>query len=179
MAPKDPCVYCQETTGVRNASKLCVVAYEDKTYFILICEICCDNRHTDAFLIIPGYQLAVRKDGSYQGRAWGLLICAKEELRSVKLNLESFDKFDKVTGIYAPWLGGRLSLVLAYRPPRYPGSVEDRDNTRQLAQLIRRLPGPALLCKILICRILIGGNSVLQQVFDNKFLRLFRIGSGH
>ena len=45
-----------------------------------------------------------------------------------------------------PWLGGKLSLVLAYRPPRHPGSAEDKGNTQKLVELIRELKGPVLLC---------------------------------
>ena len=95
---------------------------------------------------LPGYQLSVRKDGSYQGRARGLLIYAKEELKTVRLNLDILETFDEGAGISVPWLGGQLSLVLAYRPPRYPGSAEDNGNTEKLAELIRGRKGPVLLC---------------------------------
>ena len=103
-------------------------------------------QHTDALLKVPGYQLAVRKDGSNQGRARGLLMYAKEELKTVRLNLDILDTFDEGAGISVPWLGGRLSLVLAYRPPRYPGSADDNGNTSKLAELISGLQGPVLLC---------------------------------
>ena len=151
--------------------ELCVVAQEEKPDFILICESFCNSQHTDALLRLPGYQLSVRKDGSYQGRARGLLIYAKEELKTVRLNLDILETFDEGAGISVPWLGGQLSLVLAYRPPRYPGSAEDNGNTEKLAELIRGLKGPVLLCGDLnlpdVCwDQLSAPGGVQQQVLD-------------
>ena len=45
-----------------------------------------------------------------------------------------------------PWFGGKLSLVIAYRPPRHPGSIDDNGNTEKLADLIKGLQGPVLMC---------------------------------
>ena len=100
----------------------------------------------DALLRVPGYQLVIRKDGGQQGRARGLLIYAKEDLKISSLNLTILDEFEEGAGISVPWLGGKLSLVLAYRPPRHPGSAEDKGNTDKLVELIRGLQGPVLLC---------------------------------
>ena len=84
----------------------------------MICETFCTPQITDALLQVTGYQIAVRKDGTTQNRARGLLIYVKEELQAVRLNMDILVNFDEGAGISVPWLGGRLSLVLAYRPPR-------------------------------------------------------------
>ena len=110
-------LYTNARSVLNKLNELCAVAYDEKPDFILICESFCNVQHTDALLKVPGYELAVRKDGNNQGRARGLIIYAKEELKSVRINLEVLDSFEEWAGISVPWLGGRLSLILAYRPP--------------------------------------------------------------
>jgi hypothetical protein len=96
-------LYTNAQSVVNKIHELCVVAHEEKPDFILICESFCNIQHIDAFLRVPGYQLAVRQDGTYQGRARGLLIYAKEELKTVRLNLDNLDLFDEGAGISVPW----------------------------------------------------------------------------
>ena len=139
-------LYTNARSIINKCNELCVVSYEERPDFILICESFCNENHSDALLKVPGSQLVVRKDGSNQGRARGLLIYAKEEIKTVRLNLELLDRFEEGAGISVPWFGGRLSLVLAYRPPRHPGSVDDNGNTEKLVKLIRCLQGPVLMC---------------------------------
>ena len=139
-------LYTNARSVLNKLNELCVVAHEEKPDFILICESFCNSQLTDSLLKVPGYQLAVRQDGNNQGRARGLLLYCKEELKRVKLTLEILDKFKEGTGISVPWLGGRLSLVLVYSPPRHPGSPEDNGNTEKLAELIRGLQGTVLMC---------------------------------
>ena len=139
-------LYTNARSILNKCNELCVLACEEKPDFILICESFCNEQHNDALLKVQGYQLVVRQDGQNQGRARGLLMYAKEEHKTVRLNLKVLDSFEEGVGISVPWLGGRLSLILAYRPPRHPGSVEDNGNTGKLVDLIRELHGPVLLC---------------------------------
>ena len=119
---------------------------------------------------------AVRQDGTYQGRARGLIIYAKDDLKTVKLNLDILDSFDEGAGISVPWLGGKLSLVLTYRPPRHPDSIDDNGTLRDWLSLSEDQSS----CVISVTFQMSGGNSpVLQQEYNNKFGMQYRINSGH
>ena len=95
--------------------------------------------------------------------------------------MEVLDNFNEGVGISVLWLGRKLSLVLAYRPPRHPGSEDDNGNTGKLEKLIRELRGPSSLCGDL--KLLLQWNLLdtwaPMTTMSSSLLLMVQIGATH
>ena len=104
---------------------------------------------SDAFLNIDWYNLVVRADGTDTKDGWcrGLLIYVRVGIMAARIESSLISSMVECEGVTVPWGkgGGLLSVVLAYRPPRYPGSEADNGYTDKLCELLGSLRSPALV----------------------------------
>ena len=104
----------------------------------------------DSLFALEGYQIINRLDGSdtHAGIARGLIIYCKEELQATKYENKAFTGVNQIGGIQFcsdTKLKINTTLVLVYRPPRSPFSVEDGNNTAKLCSAIASLPKNVLI----------------------------------
>ena len=126
--------------------ELRVTVSDLKPDLVLICESFTNESISNAYLTISGYRLEVRKDGcdTTNGRARGLLIYVKDNIKAGELENSLFETFNQCCAIRVPWKNeDELSLVLAYRPPRT--AKADDGNTSRLCSVIRGMKGPSVV----------------------------------
>ena len=120
-----------------------------KPSLICICEASTNNSISDAYLSLDGYNLVVRADGIDTKEGWcrGLLIYVKAGIMAARIESSIMNSMVECEGVTVPWGkgGGVLSVILAYRPPRYPGSEADNGYTDKLCELLSNLKSPAIL----------------------------------
>ena len=91
----------------------------------MICEAGTHSGISDAYLALAGYNMVVRADGQDTTDGWfrGLLIWVKEEVKAGRYENDLIKDMVECEGVTIPWgvAGSVLTILLAYRPPRYPG----------------------------------------------------------
>ena len=101
-----------------------------KPSIVCISEACTNSSISDAFLTLDNYVLTVRADGTDTKDCWcrGLLMFMRADISAAKLESNLIVNMVQCEGLTIPWdgKGQVLSLALAYRPPRPPGSVADK-----------------------------------------------------
>ena len=125
-------------------NELSVYATVAEPDIILICESWCNDKISNAFLNIPGYQLETdlrtdRKDTG-NGIGGGLLVYSKLGVK-ILIN-DKFDKnaFNQFCAFTVKTESFPLHIVLAYRPP-----TSNTDNLIQLCDILRKLDGNSIL----------------------------------
>ena len=93
----------------------------------MICEAGTHSGIIDAYLALAGYNMVVRADGQDTTDGWfrGLLIWVKEEVKAGRYENDLIKDMVECEGVTIPWgvAGSVLTILLAYRPPRYPGGM--------------------------------------------------------
>ena len=120
-----------------------------KPSVVCICEASTHDSISDAFLALDGYNLTVRADGSDTKDGWcrGLLIYVRVGIKAARLESSLLDGMVECEGVTIPWgtNGGVLTLALAYRPPRAPGSEADNGFSDKLCELLAGVRSPAVV----------------------------------
>ena len=115
-----------------------------KPDIILVTETFGRKDITDAYLVIDGYQMVVRKDrtDTEGGKCRGLLVYVIEGIPAGEMSIRGADSVIEYCGVSIPWgQGEELKLLCVYRPPTAPLSVLDRGNTERLVEALRALKG--------------------------------------
>ena len=91
-----------------------------------------------------------RADGQETTDGWcrGLLIWAKPELKAGRYESDLIKDMVECEGITLPWgkPGSILTILLAYRPPRYPRGISDLGFTDMFCELLTSINGQVLVC---------------------------------
>lgn len=142
-------VYTNARSIVGKIDLLRTYVCDLKPSMVCICEASTKSSISDAYLNLDGYNLVVRADGTDTKEGWcrGLLIYVKVGVMAARLESSLIDGMVECEGVTLPWGNGGavLSVVLAYRPPRYPGSEADNGYTDRLCELLSSLKSPAIL----------------------------------
>ena len=115
-----------------------------KPDIILVTETFGRKDITDAYLVIDGYQMVVRKDrtDTEGGKCRGLLVYVIEGIPAGEMSIRGADSVIEYCGVSIPWgQGEELKLLCVYRPSTAPLSVLDRGNTERLVEALRALRG--------------------------------------
>ena len=123
--------------------------FDLKPAVVCVCEASTNNTISNTFLHLDGYSLLVRTDGSDTKNGWcrGLLIYVRVDITATRLELSIVDSMVECDGVTIPWgnKGEFLSIILAYRPPRPPGSEADNGYCDKFCDLVTNLKSPAVI----------------------------------
>ena len=123
--------------------------YDLEPAVVCICEASTNSSISDAFLNIEGYSLLVRADGTDTKDGWcrGLLIYVRVDITAARYESSIIDSMIECDGVTIPWgnKGEVLKVILAYRPPRPPGSDADNGYCDKFCDLMASLRSPAVI----------------------------------
>ena len=92
----------------------------------------------------------MRADGQDTKDGWcrGLLIWAKEGTKAGRYESDLIKDMVECAGVNIPWgdRGNFITVLLAYRPPRYPGGVADNGYSNKFCNLLSSIKGQVVLC---------------------------------
>ena len=132
--------------------ELQTLVYSSKPSMVLLCESFATKEIPDSLLHLDGYNLVQRRDGNTtrQGLCRGLLLYARTELNAVPINNSKLDKATELVAAEVN-MGSRkypkkVTVCLAYRPPRTPGSALDNGNSERMMEALSTLQGTILCC---------------------------------
>ena len=124
--------------------------FDIKPDVVMICEAGTHSGISDAFLALSGYNMVVRADGQDTTDGWcrGLLIWAREGIMAGRYESDLIKDMVECEGITIPWgRGGTvLTILLAYRPPRYPGGQADNGYSERFCNLLANIKGQVVIC---------------------------------
>ena len=123
--------------------------FDLKPAIVCICEACSNSSISDSYLALDGYSLIVRADGTDTKDGWcrGLLIYARLDIKAERLESSLIQDLVECEGVTIPWgvNGNLLTLLLAYRPPRPPGSVADKGYCDKFCELVASIKSPSII----------------------------------
>ena len=121
-----------------------------KPELVMICEAGTNSSITNAYLAISGYSLIVREDGQDTTEGWcrGLLIWAKEGLKAGQYESDLIRGMVECAGVTIPWGNSDrvITVLIAYRPPRYPGGTADNGLSDRFCNLLASIQGQVVIC---------------------------------
>ena len=142
-------LYTNARSIIGKIDLLRTYVYDLKPSVVCICEASTNSSIDNAFLAIDGYNLTVRADGTDTKNGWcrGLLIYVKEGIKAARFENILIEDLRECEGVTIPWgsNGGVLTLALAYRPPRAPGSEADNGFCDKFCDLLAGLRSPAVV----------------------------------
>ena len=141
-------IYTNARSLIGKIDILKAYVYDLKPSVICITEACTNSSISDAFVGLDGYNLTVRADGTDTKDGWcrGLLLYVRSDIVAAKFESSIVESLVECEGVTVPW-GDKelLTLILAYRPPRPPGSLADNGYCDKICDLISSLKSPAIL----------------------------------
>ena len=122
--------------------------FDLKPTIVCISEACTNSSISNAYLDLDGYSLVVRADGKDTKNGWcrGLLVYVKLGTKAAQFESKLIESMTECEGVTLPYGKGRsFTIILAYRPPRPPGSEADQGFSDKLCNLLSNITSPAVV----------------------------------
>ena len=97
------------------------------------------------FCLLTGTVLQLDVNDTKDGWCRGLLIYVRVGIVAARFDFKLTENMNECEGVTLPYGNKTLTVVLAYRPPRPPGSDADNGFSDKLCDLLTSITAPAVL----------------------------------